>query len=163
MIMMKRLWAPWRGEYVTAAGRDGCIFCEKPRVGNDEAERIICRSASSFSMLNRFPYNGGHLMVAPFRHVGSMEELTDEELTDLFKLVRNSVALVKCAMKAEGCNVGINLGRVAGAGVDAHIHVHVVPRWSGDVNFMPVIADTKVVSQSLDDVYRLLVENAVRM
>lgn len=153
---MEHLWAPWRSAYIGRGAPEGCIFCDKPRVGDDRASRIIARAATCFSMLNRFPYNGGHLMVAPFRHAAGLEELAPEELLGLATMVRDSVALLKRALSPEGFNVGINLGGVAGAGVPGHVHIHVVPRWQGDTNFMPVTAGTRVVSHSLDEIYARL-------
>lgn len=153
---MEHLWAPWRGVYIGQGAPEGCIFCDKPRGDDDRANHIISRAENCFSMLNRFPYNGGHLMVAPFRHVAGLEDLAPGELQGLIVMVRDSVALIKCALSPEGFNVGINLGVAAGAGVAGHVHVHVVPRWQGDTNFMPVTAGTKVIPQSLDGMYALL-------
>jgi ATP adenylyltransferase len=149
---MERLWAPWRMEYIGSAkeGEDqGCIFCEKPTEGDDEKAYILARTKKSFAMLNAYPYNSGHLMVAPFRHVGELEGLEDDELLDLQKLLQRSIKALKEAMQPDGFNLGMNLGRVAGAGIPDHLHWHVVPRWSGDTNFMPVIAETKVLPELL--------------
>ena len=153
---MEHLWAPWRSAYIGQGAPEGCIFCDKPRGGDDRADQIISRAATCFSMLNRFPYNGGHLMVAPFRHAAGLEDLSVEELQGLIVMVRDSVALLKRVLSPAGFNVGINLGEAAGAGVAGHVHVHVVPRWQGDTNFMPVTAGTKVVPQSLDEMYGCL-------
>lgn len=153
---MEHLWAPWRSAYVGQGAPEGCIFCDKPRGGDDRVNHIVARAATCFSMLNRFPYNGGHLMVAPFRHAAGLEDLSIEELQGLIVMVRDSVALLKRALSPAGFNVGINLGSAAGAGVVGHVHVHVVPRWRGDSNFMPVTAGTKVIPQSLDEMYALL-------
>jgi ATP adenylyltransferase len=149
---MERLWAPWRMEYIDSARDEeevGCLFCEKPKEGDDEKALILARSEKSFAILNKYPYNSGHLMVAPFRHVGELEGLEDDESLDLQKLLQRSIKAVKEAMKPDGFNLGMNLGRVAGAGVPDHLHWHLVPRWSGDTNFMPVIADAKVLPDSL--------------
>ena len=153
---MEHLWAPWRSAYIEQGAPEGCIFCDKPRGGDDCANHIIARAATCFSMLNRFPYNGGHLMAASFRHAAELEDLSVEELQGLIVMVRDSVALLKRVLSPAGFNVGINLGGAAGAGVAGHVHVHVVPRWQGDTNFMPVTAGTKVIHQSLDEMYGLL-------
>ena len=153
---MERLWAPWRMAYISQGEPEGCIFCDKPAAGDDRLNHIVVRGESCFSMLNRYPYNNGHLMVAPFRHAAGLEELTSAELHQLILLVKDSVALLKTALSPAGFNVGINLGMAAGAGVAGHLHVHLVPRWEGDTNFMPVTAGTKVIPQSLDEMYALL-------
>lgn len=152
---MQHMWAPWRGAYVGKGAPAGCIFCDKPR-GSDRANHIVARAKTCFSMLNLFPYNNGHLMVAPFRHAAGLGELTPEELQGIITLVRDSVALLEEKLSPAGFNVGINLGAAAGAGVAGHLHVHVVPRWEGDTNFMPVTAETKVIPQSLDEMHALL-------
>ncbi|MDD5557200.1 MAG: HIT domain-containing protein [bacterium] len=153
---MERIWAPWRRAYVEAGGGDGCIFCEKPARGDDRAAHIVRRGRTCFSMLNRFPYNGGHMMVAPFRHAASLDALVADELAELFAMVRDSISLLAGKVRPDGFNVGMNLGRAAGAGVAGHLHVHVVPRWDGDTNFMPVAAGVKVIPQSLDEMHALL-------
>ncbi|MBI2957504.1 MAG: HIT domain-containing protein [Chloroflexi bacterium] len=150
---MEHLWAPWRSAYVTSAKPTGCVFCECAAKGVDRASRILFRGQKSFVIMNTFPYNPGHLMVVPSRHVGRIEDLTDEEANECFALVRKTVAVLAKATKPHGFNVGMNLGKVAGAGIADHVHVHVVPRWEGDTNFMPLIAETKVVSESLAAVY----------
>jgi ATP adenylyltransferase len=150
---MERLWAPWRMEYIDSARDEeetGCLFCEKPNEGDDEKALILARQEKSFAMLNKYPYNSGHLMVAPFRHVGQLEDLEDEEALDMQKLLRRSIKALKEAMQPDGFNLGMNLGRVAGAGVPDHLHWHVVPRWSGDTNFMPIIGAAKVLPQALE-------------
>jgi ATP adenylyltransferase len=149
---MERLWAPWRMEYIDSARDEeeaGCLFCEKPKEGDDEKALILARSEKSFAMLNKYPYNSGHLMVAPFRHVGELEDLEDDESLDMQQLLQRSIQAVKEAMKPDGFNLGMNLGRVAGAGVPDHLHWHVVPRWNGDTNFMPILGDTKILPQGL--------------
>lgn len=150
---MKRIWAPWRSDYVLSAKPTGCVFCEKIALSDDRASRILLRGEKNFVIMNIFPYNPGHLMVVPFRHLGRVEDLTDDESDESFRLVRRCVAVLGKATHPQGFNVGMNLGRTAGAGIDEHIHVHIVPRWNGDTNFMPAIAETRVVSQSLDAVY----------
>jgi len=154
---MKQLWAPWRKSYIEQGTSGGCIFCDNAKGRNDRKNHIVSRAATCFSMLNLFPYNGGHLMVAPFRHVAVLDGLEDRELAGLIALVRDSISLLKRALRPDGFNVGMNLGLVAGAGVAHHVHVHVVPRWSGDTNFMPVISGTKVIPQALDEMYEMLI------
>ncbi len=147
---MEVLWAPWRSKYVerAASGESKCIFCEAAN-SSDDLHYVVYRSRYCIAMLNLYPYNTAHTMVAPLRHVPSIELLSDEELLDLFKTVRLVMKALREEYKPHGFNVGINVGRVAGAGIESHVHVHVVPRWSGDTNFMPVIAGTKVLPEDL--------------
>ncbi|MGH2701148.1 MAG: HIT family protein [Actinomycetota bacterium] len=137
---------------MTTAGSDdgGCIFCDHLAEGDDESARILYRGERTFVILNAFPYNTGHLMVAPLRHLGDICDLDEDERAELMRLTTQSVAIIREAMGAHGFNVGINLGIVAGAGIPGHIHVHVVPRWGGDTNFMPVVGDTKVLPEMID-------------
>ena len=162
---MERLWSPWRMEYIDAA-RDhkdeGCIFCDKPKLGDDEKALILTRGDEAFIMLNAFPYNPGHLMVAPFRHVGDFQELTPKELSDASHLLQRSIRALKEVSTPDGFNVGLNLGKVAGAGVADHVHWHVVPRWDGDTNFMPVVGETKVLPELLTNTYAKLRPNLTR-
>jgi ATP adenylyltransferase len=153
---MERLWAPWRMEYIDSAreGEGECIFCDLPAEDDDEKNYILTRSGKAFAMLNKFPYNSGHLMIAPFRHVGEVEELENEEVLGMHNLLQRSLKALKEAMNPDGFNIGMNLGQVAGAGIPDHVHWHVVPRWSGDTNFMPVVAETKVLPETLDAAYR---------
>ena len=156
MVGLRVLWAPWRAGYVESAGGGGCIFCDKPRENRDRENYIVLRGRWAFVMLNKYPYNTGHVMIAPYRHEGDIGGLTDEEAGEVFELLKKSIKALRRAFKPDGFNVGLNLGRVAGAGVEGHVHVHVVPRWLGDTNFMPVVADTKVMPMSLEDVYERL-------
>ncbi len=156
---MKRLWAPWRMGYITQVRgprSKGCLFCRMRRLRRDTRERILIRGSFAYSVLNRYPYNNGHLLVVPYRHVGRLESLTDREWLDLLRLTVDGIHRMKRVLRPQGYNIGLNLGRVAGAGVPGHLHLHLVPRWLGDVNFMPVLADHRVISQSLDTAYRLL-------
>jgi len=153
---MEYLWAPWRIEYIKKADEVGCIFCRKPTEENDAANYILHRGQYNFIIMNSYPYNSGHLMIAPYRHVANLDELTDEELNEHFRMVSRVVTVLKQVFKADGFNIGMNLGRVAGAGIDKHIHTHIVPRWAGDTNFMPVIADTKVINEALEETYKKL-------
>jgi ATP adenylyltransferase len=144
----ERLWAPWRLEYIARADeQDGCVFCDA-LVGSDD-DLVVHRGRSAFVLLNRFPYTAGHLMVAPARHVGDYAELLDDEALELHELTRNALDVLGQTCAPQGYNIGWNLGRAAGAGVLDHIHMHVVPRWAGDTNFMPVLADTRVIPEAL--------------
>lgn len=158
---MKDIFAPWRMQYLKAeiGGKSkGCFLCDKPKEDNDEANYILYRGGKNFILMNSYPYNPGHLMVTTFRHVAKLEELTDEERCEHFELVSRCVALIREVMNPEGFNIGINLGRIAGAGLDTHIHTHIVPRWAGDTSFMVVLSDVKVIPEALADTYRKLKE-----
>ena len=148
---MESLHAPWRIEYILSPKdeQSGALFTRIAQSSDDEANLVIARDRTCYALLNRYPYNGGHLMVVPYKQAADMNELTDEELADLWKLTRRCVNVLTQLMKPDGFNIGINLGKVAGAGIIGHLHVHVVPRWNGDTNFMPVLADTRVVPQAL--------------
>ncbi len=150
---MKQLWAPWRIEYIKQVKEKGCILCKKAAEKNDELSYILYRGEKNFIIMNIYPYNAAHLMVAPYRHSANLEELTDEERNEHFKLVSRSIKVLKQVYRPDGFNIGMNLGRIAGAGIDRHIHTHIVPRWAGDTNFMPVIADIKVVNEALEETY----------
>jgi ATP adenylyltransferase len=156
---MEQIWAPWRIEYIMMEKPDECILCTKPNEDNDKANYILSRGEKNFIMLNRWPYNPGHLMIVPYRHISSPEELTDEEMMEHFDLVRRSIRALKNLLDPNGFNIGINMGRVAGAGIEDHVHTHVVPRWNGDTNFMPVLANTKVLPESLTSLYDKLLLN----
>lgn len=155
---MDHIWSPWRMEYIQAAKDEveGCIFCALPAKGDDAEARILGRGEHGFVMLNTFPYNPGHLLVAPFRHIGEVEDLTEGELVDLGRLLQAAIRALRLEMEPQGFNVGMNLGRVAGAGIPDHLHWHVVPRWSGDTNFMPVVGETRVVPELVEETYRKL-------
>jgi ATP adenylyltransferase len=149
----ERLWAPWRLEYIKGEKTDECIFCTKPALGDDAKALIPHRGERCFVILNAFPYNNGHLMVAPYAHGGELEELDDETALELVQLTRRSMRALAVAYGPEGYNVGLNQGRIAGAGMADHVHFHIVPRWGGDTNYMPILADTRVLPQSLVDSY----------
>lgn len=153
---MEHLWAPWRIRYIQMEKPEGCILCDKPGESTDALNYILYRGDNNFIIMNSFPYNSGHLMVAPYRHVASLEELTDTELYEHFEIVRQSIKVLRQTYNPNGFNIGINMGKVAGAGIDDHIHTHIVPRWQGDTNFMPVTADTKVVNEALAETYEKL-------
>jgi ATP adenylyltransferase len=143
-------------EYIKSEKPAGCIFCDKPAAGDDPANHIVWRGEQAFVLLNTFPYNNGHLMVAPYQHAGNLEDLAPHVLTELMTLCQDAVRALKRDFNPDGVNMGINLGSAAGAGVKDHLHIHVVPRWQGDTNFMAVVTDTRVIPQSLDDSYRML-------
>lgn len=152
---MEILHAPWRIEYILAPKApksDVSLFSQIAQSSDDEANHVICRDRTCYALLNTYPYNCGHLMVVPYKQVADLEDLTDDEMTDLMKLTRRCIRALKKVMSPNGFNVGINLGRVAGAGIEEHLHIHVVPRWNGDTNFMPVLAGTSVVPEALKEV-----------
>ncbi len=151
---MDKLWAPWRSKYISKAGSGkGCIFCSKPKSKRDKANYILCRGPHSFSILNIYPYNNGHMMIVPYRHVNDISKLSDAEILDITRLLKGSQELLSKTMRPDGYNIGMNIGRAAGAGLKDHVHIHLVPRWAGDSNFMPVLTSTKVISESLDALY----------
>ena len=147
---MERLWAPWRMAYITQEPRPGCLFCRAIADPNDpDSELVVWRPDGAIVMLNKFPYNPGHVMVAPAAHKGDLAELDDAESAALMRALRQTIRVLRESLKPEGFNVGANLGRVAGAGIPDHVHFHVVPRWNGDTNFMPVLSEVKVVNEHL--------------
>jgi ATP adenylyltransferase len=149
---MKQLWAPWRMVYILNELEDkkGCIFCELPKETDDKKNLIVFRSEFCFVIMNKYPYNNGHVLVVPYEHTSDYTALNDQILLDIQKTVQKTIAVIKKVMSPQAMNIGLNLGRTAGAGIDQHLHYHIVPRWDGDTNFMPVISDTKVVSEALD-------------
>src|ERR671934_1590789 len=149
----QRLWAPWRLEYIKGPKDGECIFSAAEALGDDERAYIVHRGERCFVILNAYPYNNGHVMVAPFAHEPSIEQLDEPTLLELMTLAKRSLGVLRDEYAPEGFNLGVNQGKVAGAGVEDHIHLHVVPRWGADTNFMPVIGDTRVLPQSLDDSY----------
>jgi|TARA_B100000959_G_C14909709_1_gene594581 ATP adenylyltransferase len=152
---MESLHAPWRIEYILDPNREkqqGFVFADVARSDDDEGNHVIGRTRSSFAILNSYPYNGGHVLVLPYKEVRDTCDLTDEELLDLILLMNRCKQAIAKVMKPDGFNIGINLGSVAGAGIEDHLHIHVVPRWSGDTNFMPVIGKTKILPEALADV-----------
>ena len=157
--MTEQLWAPWRLQYIENADKiQGCIFCDFPAAGieHDPAHLIVTRGEHAYIILNAFPYSNGHLMVVPYRHTASMDDLTDAEMLDIMRLTRLGIRLLKATFKPDGFNCGNNMGRVAGAGIADHLHWHVVPRWNGDTNFMPVLADVRVIPESLQVAHQRL-------
>ena len=154
-----RIWAPWRLAYVKDAAKDNeeeCIFCAKPAQDDDEENLIVHRGERCFVILNLYPYTNGHLMIAPFEHVGRIQDLPAETTAEMMALSQLAISILQEKYEPHGFNVGFNQGRVAGAGVEHHIHMHVVPRWGGDTNFMPVLADTRVMPQTLEQTYEAL-------
>jgi ATP adenylyltransferase len=161
---METLWSPWRMEYIQAS-KDvsddaGCVLC-RLRDGED-SERVLTRTELAFVVLNKYPYNPGHLMVIPSRHVGDLEELTDDESLELHRLLQRSVRALREESEPHGFNLGMNLGRIAGAGIPDHLHWHVVPRWSGDTNFMPVVGQTRVLPELVEETARRLAPRFAR-
>ena len=156
--MTKSLWAPWRMEYIKQADEeDGCVFCRAVEAG-DEDGLVVHRGERAFVLLNKFPYSSGHLMAAPYRHVGEIADLDDAEVLELHRLAEGGMAALAEVYAPQGYNLGWNLGRIAGAGILDHVHLHVVPRWAGDTNFMPVLADVKVIPEHLAETRRRLAE-----
>jgi len=154
---MKVLWAPWRMGYILSNQNDnGCIFCPGKDRQNDENRLILRVGPLTLVMMNKFPYNNGHLLVAPVRHVSGLDQLSNDEVIDLMLIVRRSIELLKENMNPEGFNVGLNLGHVAGAGMEDHMHFHIVPRWKGDTNYMTVLGDVRVIPEHIQQTYRKL-------
>ena len=153
---MKALWAPWRQPFVMRSPGKGCLFCKARRSRDDKRAWVVHRGKYAMVMLNLYPYNNGHIMVVPYRHVSKFSRLKDNELLEIWRLVERFMKKLDQKIHPHGYNVGLNLGRVAGAGVPGHMHVHIVPRWNADTNMMPVIGQTKVISASLQSLYRML-------
>lgn len=154
---MERIWAPWRMQYVRAGPQgEGCIFCVGDDASRDEEKYVLHRGASVFTMLNAFPYTSGHLMVAPYRHAADLALMHEEELSGMMTEAVFMMKVLRKALQPEGFNLGVNIGRQAGAGVVDHTHLHIVPRWGGDTNFMPVLADARIIPEALADTYKKL-------
>jgi len=153
---LQRLWAPWRSRYLYRRGSRRCIFCRAVKSRRDHHHYVVQRSRYAFALLNLYPYNNGHVMIAPRRHVPDLARLSDAALVDLWRLAQQMQRRLTRALKPHGFNLGVNLGRVGGAGIPGHVHVHLVPRWIGDTNFMPILGDTKVIAESLEELYRRL-------
>ena len=161
---MDRLWAPWRKAYIRpkAGKKKGCLFCRLLAENKDVKNSIVKRTPHCFAVLNIYPYNNGHIMIVPRRHVDSTEHLNQSEKLDWLALYEKALRAMKKNLRPDGFNAGMNLGRQAGAGIPKHLHLHVVPRWKGDVNFMPVLSDTRVISESLESVYHLMARELQR-
>ncbi len=154
---MKRIWAPWRMQYILQSDKGkGCILCDKPAEKRDRDNYILFRGKSNFIMLNAYPYAPGHLMIAPYRHIANVTDADSKEAREHIELIQLCIKLLSKEVNAANFNIGMNIGRVAGAGIEGHIHTHIVPRWNGDNNFMAVVADTRVLSEGLDATYKKL-------
>jgi ATP adenylyltransferase len=153
---MEHIWAPWRMTYIESEKIGGCVLCAKHTQSDDEKNFILYRGQLNFVMLNLYPYNPYHLMVVPYQHTSVIENLTDEERNEHFEIVSRCVAVLRKELNPAGFNVGINMGAVAGAGIEDHIHTHIIPRWQGDTNFVTVVSDIRVVPQALADSYQKL-------
>jgi len=151
--MIRPIWAPWRMQYILSKKGPECIFCEEPKEDKDRENLILFRSTQGFIIMNLYPYNNGHLMVVPYRHVYSITELSNDELLDLMKMVQQSVQCLKEAFLPEGFNIGLNIGKVAGAGIEEHLHFHVIPRWVGDTHFMAVLGEVRVIPEHVLSTY----------
>ncbi|HIC39390.1 MAG TPA: HIT domain-containing protein [Candidatus Marinimicrobia bacterium] len=152
-LPLTRLWAPWRMDYILSEKENGCIFCNKPKKDNDRNMLILHRGKNVFVMMNLYPYNNGHLLIAPYTHADNSNELTIEDRGEIMELANASMEIIKKSMNAEGFNFGANVGKSGGAGIEEHIHFHVVPRWQGDTNFMPIISHIKVQVEGLLETY----------
>ena len=152
---MDRLWAPWRHNYVSKKKKqEGCIFCHAKK--NPACDYVIFKTEKTICLLNIYPYNNGHILISPLRHFSDISDSKEEEILDMFKCLKRAKALLQKVLKPQGYNIGFNLSRTAGAGITGHLHLHIVPRWIGDTNFMPVVSKAKIISQSLDELVRLL-------
>jgi ATP adenylyltransferase len=153
-MSQNRLWAPWRSKFILKEKEKGCIFCRRLKEKDSPKNLIVYRGKKAFVILNKFPYNAGHAMVVPVRHVGQVENLRSDEAAEFFSLIQKTIVISKKVLKPHSMNLGMNLGKSSGAGVPGHLHMHIVPRWNGDTNFMPVTGDTKVISIPLGPIYK---------
>ena len=153
---MEQLWAPWRMAFIKSEKSAGCIFCLKPKEHQDEKNFILYQSHSSMVMMNIYPYNHAHLLVSPFEHVNGIDLLSKKTLSDMMDSLQFSVSVLKEALRPDGFNIGVNMGKFAGAGIEDHVHIHIVPRWTGDTNFMPLLAEVKVMPEHLESTYHKL-------
>jgi ATP adenylyltransferase len=154
---MDYLWTPWRYQYISKAGEtDECIFCAAAKDGRDEESLVVHRAEHNFIILNRFPYTSGHVMVVPYQHVATLQDLSDPTLSELMLLARDTERRLRDVYRPEGMNFGINLGRCAGAGIAGHVHMHILPRWTGDANFMTVVGETRVMPEDLETTWTKL-------
>ncbi len=152
------LWAPWRMEYILGEKESGCIFCTRINQDNDKENLILLRGKNNFVIMNKYPYNNGHLMAVPNRHTSEFDSLSDPEKLEMMNLVSKSMNVLKKTVNPDGFNVGLNIGKIAGAGIDDHLHFHIVPRWAADTNFMPVVGQTKIISEDLGETWERLKE-----
>ena len=159
---MERLWTPWRMPFIQGEKPSACIFCAKPSENRDRENYILCRERHNFIILNAFPYTSGHLMIVPYRHVSTVEDLDSEVTAEMMDLSKRALAALRKAERPEAFNVGMNIGRSAGAGIADHVHLHVVPRWAGDNNFMPVIGNARLLPEVLASTYEKLIAAGIR-
>jgi ATP adenylyltransferase len=155
---MDQLWAPWRLEYIQGPENDSCIFCLGEETAADQASLVVARGTHCYVIMNRYPYSNGHLMISPYRHLSDSAELVVDEVVEIHQLMVRSQSVLREELAAQGFNVGWNIGQAAGAGIADHIHMHIVPRWAGDSNFMPILADVRVIPQHIEKTYSLLVK-----
>ena len=153
---METLWTPWRMAYILGEKPEGCVLCEKHSQQHDKENLLLYRGRHCYVLMNLFPYNPGHLMIAPYKHTGSFELLNEETTVEVTTLLSASLGILRTAVGPQGFNIGMNIGKVAGAGIEEHVHMHIVPRWGGDTNFMPVISDTRVIPEALSSTYNHL-------
>lgn len=158
---MKIMWTPWRLDFILGQKSPGCIFCEKPRRERDRDDLILYRGREAYIIMNAYPYNNGHLMIVPYAHVATLEELSISVLTEIVLLTQRGLGALRRAISPDGYNVGMNLGRAAGAGIADHVHLHIVPRWGGDTNFMPVLSETRLIPELLQQTYDRLIEAGI--
>jgi ATP adenylyltransferase len=153
---MDQIWSPWRIEYIRMEKPKGCILCDKPKENKDDANGILYRGKLNFIMMNAFPYNPGHLLIAPYRHLAGLDNLTKAEAHEHADLTQLCIQILRETFNPTGFNIGVNMGSVAGAGIADHVHSHIVPRWQGDTNFMPVVGEVRVIPEAIDDTYKRL-------
>ena len=154
--MREILWAPWRMDYILRRKTSECILCIGENHERDKERLVLCRSSLSFVIMNRYPYNNGHLMVAPFHHLSAIEDLAEDTTLDMFRMLKESIGILRKCLTPEGFNIGVNMGMAGGAGIEDHLHLHIVPRWNGDTNFMPVLGDVRVMPEHLHTTYEKL-------
>lgn len=150
---MEKLWAPWRMEYILSKKPEGCLFCDKAKESSDEANYILWRGPHNYIIMNKYPYNSGHLMVVPYLHTPTLEDLPDEVSLDLMRTTQKALSAMRKALNPDGFNLGLNLTKTGGAGIEEHVHLHIVPRWIGDSSFMTVISEVRVIPENLRETY----------
>ncbi|MBN2119458.1 MAG: HIT domain-containing protein [Candidatus Omnitrophica bacterium] len=153
---MRKLWAPWRMEYIQKPKKKSCFLCRVIKEKKDKNNFVILRTKKTISLLNIYPYNNGHVMIAPKKHIKSPDKLSPEEINEIFSQVKKILAALKKSLGPSGFNLGLNLDKTAGAGLEGHLHIHIVPRWQGDTNFMPILGNTKIISQSLSQTHKAI-------
>lgn len=153
---MKRIWAPWRMDYIRGEKSQNCVFCRALQADDDASNYILWRDTKTALMLNRYPYVNGHVLVLPYVHVGDLADLDEDTLSQMMLLTRKAIRILRAAMKPHGFNIGVNMGEAAGAGIQDHVHIHIVPRWHNDTNFLPVLGEVRVIPQSLEETYQEL-------